>query len=70
MSRRSLLDKYNIRFNNSYRHEDSSFHEIVLMSQPKYVYSNTTTYFYKFNDKSLTHNIDENKEYRKFKSNY
>lgn len=68
MYRRSLLDKYNIRFNNSYRHEDSSFHEIVLMSQPKYVYSNTPTYFYKFNDKSLTHDKDENEEYRTFKS--
>lgn len=66
MYRRSYLDKYNIRFNESYRHEDSSFHEIVLMSQPRYIYSSTPTYFYRFNKKSLTHDKDQYEEYKSF----
>ena len=54
MYKRSYLDKYNIRFPNIYRHEDRTFHQIVLASNPIKSYLNEEVYYYHFNNKSLT----------------
>ena len=72
MYRRSYIDKYGIRFNNTYRHEDSSFHEVILMSKPRVFISSNPTYFYSFNEKSLTHDkngIDEFNTYKDYIDN-
>ena len=67
MYKKSYIDKYNIRFNDLYRHEDSCFHEMVLMSNPSIGYVDNPTYLYTFNGASLTHKEENNKEFYSLK---
>ena len=65
--RRSYLDKYNIRFCPLYRHEDSAFHCLVLITNPRIYFSNNPTYVYLCNFKSLTHKKDGYEEFKNYK---
>ena len=68
MYRRSILDKYDIRFNNSYRHEDSSFHELYLFTNPRTQAIEEYVYLYRYKKGSLTRNKKEYEEFKNYKS--
>ncbi len=65
MYSRLYLNKFNIRFPNITRHEDRTFHQLVLASNPKKAFVDDITYLYKYNKKSLT---NENGLYEEAKS--
>ena len=65
--KKKFLDKYNIRFTNTNRHEDSSFHELCLFAKPKIKFVDEYVYFYSYNDKSLTHEKDGYEEFKNYK---
>ena len=52
--RRRYLEKYQLRFNPTYNHEDASFHYLFLITQPKIKIIKNNIYFYRYNKNSLT----------------
>lgn len=52
--KREFIMNNNLLFNNSYRSEDNSFHNLLLMLNPKITFVNEPVYFYKYNSNSLT----------------
>ena len=54
MYRRSFLDEYNIRFNNTSANEDTGFNTLVLMCSKKRKYVDYLTYIWRYNDNSIT----------------
>ena len=52
--RRSYIEKYHLRFNNTYNHEDSAFHTLFLISQPNIKIIKNKLYFYRYNTESIT----------------
>lgn len=68
MYRRSIIDKYDIRFPEIYRHEDCAFHELYFFTNPRTYYINEYVYLYRFNKKSLTHKKNGYDEFLNYKS--
>ena len=64
--KRDFLEKYHIRFNNSYRHEDSTFHELCLFAEPKITLVDASVYYYAFNKNSLIHTKSGLEEYQNY----
>ncbi len=52
--KRSFLDKYSIRFNNTRSNEDNGFNRLVFFMNPKYVLLDCVTYVYSENPNSIT----------------
>ncbi len=57
--KRSLLEKYNIRFNNTKSSEDNSFNRLCYASSSKTMYTDDLIYIYTYNKNSIT-NKDKN----------
>lgn len=57
--KRSLIDKYNIRFNNSRKSEDDSFHKLCMISTDKICFSDDYIYIYRNNKSSVVNSIDD-----------
>lgn len=51
--RKFLMDN-KLQFNDSYRSEDNSFYNLVMLLEPTICYINKPIYYYKYNDSSLT----------------
>jgi len=54
--RRDFLKKNNIHFNNSRYHEDNYFNNFVLLKPSKKCFLEECTYFYTYNNNSITNN--------------
>lgn len=52
--RREFLTQNNIKFNNTYFHEDNAFNSLVIINNPRTSAINETLYFYCKNDNSIT----------------
>ena len=52
--RRSFIEKYNIKFNDSRSSEDHSFNRLLVLAEPNMFFVNQPLYVYKYNDKSIT----------------
>lgn len=52
--RRKYLEDNSIHFNNNRYHEDNYFNNLVLLSGAKYLELKQCTYFYTYNEKSIT----------------
>ncbi len=52
--RRSYLEKYKLRFVETYNHEDAAFHSLFLITQPNIKIIDNNIYFYRYNKKSIT----------------
>ena len=57
--RRSFIVDNNIHFNNTRYHEDNYFNNLVLLSGAKYYEIKMCTYFYTYNEKSITNKDDK-----------
>ena len=66
--RRSIIDKYTIKFPAEKRHEDVSFLQQYLCADPDIFLVDEYVYFYSFNEKSLTHKEDGYEEFLNFKA--
>ena len=64
--KRDIINKYNLRFPNLTRHEDSAFHELYLMSNPKTNLVDEYVYLYRFNHESLTRNKSGYEDYHNY----
>ena len=60
--KRSFLEKYNIRFNETRSNEDNGFNQLILLCEPKMVFLNSKVYIWKNNSKSITRS--NNHEYQ------
>ena len=60
MFRTEYIKKNNIRFNNTRLNEDHAFNIISLLSGGKNMYIDIVTYFWRYNDQSLTREKEEN----------
>ncbi len=56
---RSFMNKHNIRYNNSSKHEDTAFFNLFALAKPKTTYIKNEVYFYRYNEASVTHNDPE-----------
>jgi glycosyltransferase involved in cell wall biosynthesis len=65
--KRSIIEKYNIKFPSLKRHEDSAFHELYLMSKPNIALVDEYVYFYRYNNRSLTRNKNGKEEFQNYK---
>ena len=67
--KKSLLDKYNLRFHPTLRyHEDSYFISITKnLSLDSFIYFDEVTYLWKWNDNSLVRTLDLKKDAENFK---
>lgn len=54
MYKRSFLEKYNIKFNNTRENEDNGFNRLILFMNPKIVYLDEFVYVYNNNINSIT----------------
>ena len=60
MFRTEYIKKNNIRFNNTRLNEDHAFNIISLLSGGKNMYVDIVTYFWRYNNQSLTREKEEN----------
>ena len=65
--KRSFINKYNIRFNNLYRHEDASFHLLLVCANARITFIDEYVYFYKYSKNGLTHKNGTKKEFETLK---
>ena len=63
MYRRYFLKKNHIHFNDTRANEDNYFNQCVVLSNPKRDYLDETTYFWMYNEKSITRIDDYSFEY-------
>ena len=54
MYKRSFLEKYNIKFNDTRANEDNGFNRLILFMNPKIIYLNEFVYIYNNNINSIT----------------
>lgn len=54
MYKREFIQKYNIRFNNSFANEDTGYNTLVSICTNKIKYASVVTYVWKCNEKSIT----------------
>ena len=52
--RRSFIEKYDIKFNDTRSSEDHSFNRLVLLAEPRIRYIDEPLYVYKYNNNSIT----------------
>lgn len=54
MYRRSFIDKFDFKFNNTYSSEDKAFNNLFFLAEPKFELISDDIYVYNYNVKSLT----------------
>ncbi len=64
---RKIINKYNLRFNDTSNHEDLSFYLLYLLASNKIKYVENNIYVYRFNSNSITQTNSFDYQYRTFK---
>ena len=65
--RREIIDKYNLKFPNQNRHEDSAFHELYLIATQNFIIVDEYVYLYRYNHDSLTRTKSGYEDYQNYK---